>query len=501
MASTSQAIVKPPNWLDGSRIPAEIKLIILENITSHHDLLSLIKVYPEWVLELWKTYPKQLFPRAWINVFNEIDEDLIPELNWVYHIRKIRKNYEEFMWPCRETQWHRDQLQDALRALLSTDDIKFPAVEASLDSVLDLGKIVRDVYSLTFRYSNDAWKRIHHIAEETGTGSVSSTGHTTPPAIQLTVSERFKFARAFFRVEIYLLTKYWTNLEGERHILNMGTDILEFIPHSRDDEERGEFDSCLRYMFHAYRRLLKMTAKELGAPELPTRDDLPWVRTMEEDYSGEYQFKDYPTMKTDNPIFKFAQRSISEEQCFLLWLCEYGIATLEKIHQVERTVRRDDFIRCFSEQRHSWETVKLRHRLFRYDSCVEEPLSRLHSWTGSSENNMERNRHPVMSLYGRGRHTRYADVPSKWACASAFLNWSAKEPASGWFIERGDITLNMHGRWITLSDTDSGAYRWKPFCLKDKIHGGVPHGHTYMLTHEKYEFRSLPKQVFLIQPR
>lgn len=500
MASTSQAIVKPPNWLDGDRVPAEIKLIILENITGHQDLLSLIEVYPEWVLELWKTYPKQLFPRAWNNVLDEIDEDLIPELNWVYHIRNIRETYTKLMLPYRERQQDRDQLEHALRALLSTDDIEFPAVEASLKSVLDLEKIVRDVYSLTFRYSNDAWKRIHHIAEETGTGSVSSTGHTTPPAIQLTSRERFKFARAFFRVEIFLLTKYWTNLEGERHILNMGTDILEFIPHSRDDEERGEFDSCLRYMFHAYRRLLKMTAKELGAPELPTRDDLPWVRTEQESY-GDYQFEDYPTMKTDNPIFKFAQRSVSEEQCFLLWLCEHGIATLEKIHQVERTVRRDDFIRCFSEQRRTWETVILRHRLFRYDSCVEEPLSREHSWFGSSDTNMERNRHPVMSLYGQGRHTRYADVASKWACASAFLTWSAKEPDAGWFVQRGGITLNMHGRWITLSDTDSEAFEWKPFCLKDRIHGGVPYGHPYMLTREKYEFRSLPKQVFLIRPR
>lgn len=500
MAPTSQAVVKPPNWLDGNRVPAEIKLIILEHTTSHQDLLSLIEAYPEWVLELWKTYPQQLWPRAWDNVFKDIDEDLADELYCVYHIRNIRKEYAIAMGSSHETQQDRDELEDDLRAILSMEDELFPGVKASLDSVLDLGKIVRDVYSLTFRYSNDAWKRIHHIAEETGTGPAFSTDHTTPSAIQLTFQERFKFARAFLRVEIYLLTKYWTNAHGERHIFDMGREIRPFIPHSRNDEERGEFDSCLRYMFHAYRRQVKMTAKELGAPELPTRDDLPWVRTKEETLT-DYQFEDYPTMKTDNPIFKFAQRSISEEQCFLLWLCESGIAPLEKIHQAERTKRRDEFIRCFSEERHSWETVKLHHRFFRYDHCVDEPLSRLEAYTGTSDHNPKRNRHPVMSLYGQGGRQRYSDVPSKWACASAFLTWFAKKPGSRWFIQRGGITLNMHGRWITLSDTDSGWFNWKPFCLKDRIHGGVPHGHPYMFTREKYEFRSLPARVFLMRPR
>lgn len=498
MASTSQVITKPPNWLDGDRVPAEVKLNILEHVTSHHDLFSLIEAYSEWTLPLWKAYPRQLTARAWDTVLNDIDPDLIPETIWVFHIRKIRKDYAAAMGSARETQQHRDRLQGDLRAILSMSDDPLPEAEASLYTIIDLAKVIRDVHSLTFRYSNDAWKRVHHIEEETRAVANSPPGRGTPPAIQLTRIERFRFVRAFLRVEIYLLTKYWTNAQGERHILDMGANILPFIPHSRDVAERSEFDSCLRYMFHAYRRHLKMTAKELGAPELPTRDDLPWVRAHNENY--DYQYGDYPTFTTDNRILNFTQRSVSEEQCFLLWLCEFGIGPLEGTHQAEASKRRDELIRCFGE-RHTWETVELRHRFSRYDYCVDQRLSSLCSHNGLDTYALDRNRHPVMSLYGRGRHQRYANVSSKWACATAFLIWDVKRPDFEVIQTRDGITLNEHGRWITLSDTDSGSGSWNPFCLKDRVHDDVPHGHPYMFTHEEYEFRSQPKRVHLVVPR
>lgn len=494
MALTSRAIAKPPNRLDGGYVPAEIKLMILEYTASHADLLSLIEAYPEWVLPLWKAYPRQLMPRAWDNALDDIDPELIAETILVYHIRKMREGYATVKGSSYETQQDRDRLENVLRDIIELSDDPMPELEPSLNTVLDLGNVVRDVNSLTYRYSNDAWKRIRHIAEETTQGPVSSTGTgPNPPEIKLTRMERLKFNRAFLRVEIYLLTKYWTNAQGERHILNMGSDIRPYIPHSEDDDERSEFDSCLRYMFHAYRRHLKMTARELGVPELPTRDDLPWVRHEREDY--DYQFEDYPTFTTDDPVLNFAQRSISEEQGFLLWLCEFGIAPLEQTHQAEASERRDELIRRFGD-RHSWETVKLRHRRTRYDDCVDAPLSRLHSsWSGDD---LHRNRHPVMSLYGRGRRLGYATISSRWACASAFLIWSPDWSTPEGFQTRADITLNEHGTWITRSDTDSGSDNWNPFRLKDVTHHGVPHSHPYMFTHEKYEFRSQPNGVWLM---
>lgn len=493
MATASQMIAKPSNWLDGGRIPAEVKLTILEYTASHDDLLSLIEAYPEWVLPLWERYPSPLFHRAWDNVLNNIDQGVIAEAIYVYQIRKIRQDYATAMGSSNETQQDRDRLENDLREVISQNDNPRLHVERSIDSIFDLGKIVQDVNSLTDRYANDAWKRIRHIAEETGTGPLSSTSDNPPP-IRLTRMERFKFNRAFLRVEIYLLTKYWTNAQDERHILDMGADIEEFIPHSEDlSGERLAFDSCLRYMFHAYRRHLKKTANELGVSELPTRDDLPWVRNWDEDY--EYEYQDYPTVTTDDPVLNFAQRSISEEQRFLLWLCESGIGPLEQTHQAEDGERRDELIRQFS-RRHIWDTVELRHRFSRYDYCVDEPLSRI--WHGHNIRKA-RNKHPIMGLYGRGAHQRYSFLPSKWACASDFLNWSFKESSSK-LRTRDDITLNEHGRWLTRSDTDSWMGNWKPFCLKDRVHYDVPHGHPYMMDREKYDFRSQPKYLHLIAP-
>lgn len=467
--------------------------MILEYTASHKDLVSLIEAYPEWVLPLWERYPSRLFDRAWDNLLNEIDQGVIAEAIYVYQIRKIRQDYATAMGSSHETQQDRDRLENDLREVISQNENPRLDVEASLDSIFDLARIVQDVNSLTERYSNDAWKRIRHIAEETGTGPVSSTSDNPPP-IRLTRMERFKFNQAFLRVEIYLLTKYWTNAQDERHILDMGADIENFIPNSDNfSSERPEFDSCLRYMFHAYRNHLKKTAKELGVSELPTRDDLPWVRNWDQDY--DYEFEDYPAFTTDDPVLNFAQRSISEEQRFLLWLCESGIGTLEQTHQVEDSERRDELIRQFS-RRHIWDTVNLRHRFSRYDYCVDEPLSRVRSASGISR---DRNKHPIMSLYGRGAHQRYSILPSKWACASDFLDWSFKENSRG-LRTRGDITLNDHGRWLTHSDTDSAIISGKPFCLKNKVHRDVPHGHPYMMDRAKYEFRSQPRGTHMVYP-
>lgn len=493
MATASQVIANPSNRLEGGRIPAEIKFMILQYTASHDDLLSLIEAYPEWVLPLWERYPKQLFHRAWENVLNDIDQDVIAETIYVYQIRKIREDYATAMGSSHETQQDRDRLENDLREVIGQNDNSRLDVELSLDSIFDLAKIVQDVNSLTHRYSNDAWRRIRHIAEETGTGPVSSTSDNPTP-IALTRMERLKFNRAFLRVEIYLLTKYWTNAQDERHILDMGADIENFIPHSGDlSGERLEFDSCLRYMFHAYRSHLKKTAKELGVPELPTRDDLPWVRNWDQDF--DYEFEDYPTFTTDDPVLNFSQRSISEEQRFLLWLCESGIGPLKQTHQVEDSERRDELIRQFG-RRHIWDTVELRHRFSRYDYCIDEPLSRIPSAYSISK---QRNKHPIMSLYGHGAHQKYSFLPSKWACASEFLEWSFKENSRG-LRTRGDITLNEHGRWLTKSDTDSAIYSSKPFCLKDKVHRDVPHGHPYMMDREKYEFRSQPRRVHQVHP-
>lgn len=106
MAPDSQITAGLPNWLDGNRIPAELKMIILEH-TSHSDLRSLLHAYPTWVSGLWNQYPKQLLGQALENVFEDIDEKLMSEVFFVYHIRKIRKNYTIAMGSSEETQLQR----------------------------------------------------------------------------------------------------------------------------------------------------------------------------------------------------------------------------------------------------------------------------------------------------------------------------------------------------------------------------------------------------------
>lgn len=502
----------PKNSLDGHRIPAEIKLNILEHLSSHDDLVSLIHAYPEWVLPLWENYPVQLFRRAMRNVLKGINTTLRGEVLIVYLIRKAREDYANSMGSSIETQQDRDNLQNNLRRLLGRfkedlieeyilDDYlpedRLPELNQSLGTILDIGKVIQDVDSLTHRYSNDAWKRIRDIAEETGTGSKCASDVGNLPEIKLQYGERWNFRQAFLRVEIYLLTKYWTNEQGERHILDMGRDIERFIPPSDDRGfQRPTFDSCLRYMFHAYRGYLKKTARELGAPEVPTRDDHPWVRTQDEDY--EYEYEDYPTTTSEDTAVNFAQRSVSEEQAFLLWLCEWGIGNLEQTHEAEDSARHAELLAQFSRKQ-TWETVELRHKFSRYDPWVNGNLSN-RSDSYRHDHDGDRNRHPVMSLYGQGVRQGYSELSSPWACASAFLNWQLAGPGSWHPRSRDDIMLNEHGRWITMSDTDRGASDWNPFWLKERSHNDIPKGHPYLLDRKKYGFASLPRRMWLILP-
>ncbi|KAI3394023.1 hypothetical protein diail_3287 [Diaporthe ilicicola] len=501
MASTSQPLANPSNWLDGDRVPFDIKFMILQYTSSHDDLLSLLEAYPEWVWDSWMQYPEQLFPRALNNILNTkhwLEEEAVI----AYHVRNTRKQYAASMEDRHETQEDRERLESNLRDILeifqpSMNLQDLPQWNKSLETILDFGRLMHDVYSLTYRYSNDAWKRIRDIAQKTGSMSASVTNSNKPPKIVLEDEERHSFYVGFLRVEIYLLTKYWTNDQGERHILDMGSSTVPFIPPA-DSEDRDQFDSCLRYIFNAYRTHLRQTARELNVPELPTRDDLPWVPSEFEGH--EYEYPDYQPRPTVDPATKFAERSISEEQSFLLWLCEWGISPLERTHQSENEVRRDELLRAFS-QRQAWGTVELRHRISRYDACIDQPSPC--ELKGVKKSDIPRNRHPVTSLYGQDLHTTYANVSSPWACASAFLEWSfdtKRYPRMREPRVRQDITLNERGRWITLSDTDRGISKWNAFQRKEQFGGAIPHGHPYMFSFDKYEFRSMPQRIWLIGP-
>ena len=455
-------------WLKIYWLPAEIRLIILNFISSHEDLISFMENCPGQVETLWQQYPQQLFPLAWDNVLEDIDPDLIGEAIIVYHLRKIRKDYAIARRSCleTETQQDRDGLEDSLRAILSLDDEPTPELERRLETVLDMAKVIRDVNSLTSRYSNDAWERVRGVAKETGTAPGS-----VPRAIRLTRVERFKFSRAFLRVETYLITKFWTNARDERHILDMDEDIEPYIPDGtlHNPSQRRQFDSCLRYIFHAYRGHLKKTARHLGIPELPTRDDFAWVRNWDE--NEKYEYKDYPKFETDDPVLNLRQRSISEEQGFLLSLCESGIGPLEQMHQAKPSALCDELVQQFS-RRHVWETVELRHRFSRYDDCADYSYP-----SDSSYATRRRNRHPVMSLYGEDRNQRYIDDAPSWACASAFLKWKSVVSGSTQLYTRENITLNDHGHWVTLAGTDTAPDHRIPFRLRGRVDGAVRSSH------------------------
>ncbi|KAL1863122.1 hypothetical protein Daus18300_008114 [Diaporthe australafricana] len=507
MAPTIQSLAKPSDRLALDRLektPADIQFMILQYTSSHDDLLSLMQAYPEWVMPLWKDYPRQLFQQAWDNILSEIAPSVGVEAVIAYHVRNIRKQYATAMEHRHETQEDRDGLEKSLRDVLDPNSDELPELNQSLDTILGFGDVIRDVNSLTDRYSNDAWNRIRDIARKTGTMPTSPADNRNLPAIQLTAVEREGFQLAFLRVEIYLLTKYWTNNEEERHMIDVGAHIEPFIPHHIEwDMPRRKFDSCIRYIFHAYRQHLKKTAKELKVPQLPDRDDLPWVQNWYE--GSKYEHPDYIVQTTSDTVTKFAQRSISEEQGFLLWLCEFGIGPLVQTHNAEDTVRREEVLRQFS-RRHIWETVELRHQFSRYDVLIDQLPPGI-SPNDAAYQFIPRNKHPVMSLYGQDEHQSYAtsSYSAAWACASRFLIWRFKIENMVMVRNlrvRGDITLNDHGRWITFSDTDRGMSPWNHLWCTDPNapRNAVPHGHPYMFDPVKYEFRSQPTRIHMITP-
>lgn len=459
----------------------ELQMNIVQSFTNHADLICLMENCPGLVQEIWQKYPNQLFQRAWDNLLKGIDDDLVGDAIMVYHIRKIRKDYATAMRSTQraERQYDRVWLENDLRAILSLDDEPTPELETKLETVLDMAEIIHDVNLLTNRYSNDAWKRVHGIAQETGTAPSKAPG-----AIRLTRVEGFKFRQAFLRVEIYLLTKYWTNAQDQRHTLDMHEDIETYIPmgHGFFCPERRRFDSCLRYIFHAYRRHLKNTARELGVSELPTRDDFAWVRNWDE--NDDYEYEDYPTTETEDPLVNLKQRSISEEQAFLLFLCESGIGPLRRMHQAKDSARRSEILQQFG-RRHVWETVELPHRFSRYDECVAHPYP-----NNSPYASRRRNRHPVMSLYREDAHQRYVDDAAPWACAYNFLQWKLNLFTAAIIWNRENIALNANGRWIMMGDTDSAHGHWIPFRLRGREDGPIRPSHPYMLTRERYEMCS-----------
>lgn len=484
----SEAALKQPNMghVGIDKLPAEIKLMILERVKHPRTLSHLARAYPGWVRGLWERYPETLFPRALKNTFRCIDAMLRPGVLCVYHIRRIRREFTIARRSSVETQTHRDRLQADLRSIVRSYVVvgneDMPDLEKKLQTILDIWEIIRDINYLTHQYSNDAWRRIHNIAEKPDQQHSNSHKPTTPPEIKLSRVERFRFNRGFIRAEIYLLTRFWTSRQGQRYMLDMGSDINPCISHTSNEDRRFEFDSCLRFMFHSLRGSLKKVARDLGAPELPTRDDLQWVPAESEE--RDYLYKDDGSITPQGrPALDFARRSVSEEQRFLLWLCEQGIDCVRRTHRHDDGCRRYQFLANFS-RRHIWDTVELRHRASRYDvdADVDMPLKlRL---------DPHRNRHPIMNLYGEGAWQGYTETSSPWACAGHFLEWTLR--STGYrrvaAMQRDGLSLPQGGHWDMWCDTDAvWSYRM-PHKRKD---GGtlclVPRGHQYMLDPERYE--------------
>ncbi|POS71895.1 hypothetical protein DHEL01_v209714 [Diaporthe helianthi] len=393
-----------------------------------------------------------------------------------------------------ETQVDRDRLQADLRSVLRTryegDAARaVPELERNFQTVISIARIIRDTKWLTHRYSNDAWRRLHEVAERTTyhheADTLSSRGLKTPPTINLTEREYFRFNRAFLRVEIYLLTKFWTNRQGQRHMLDMGEVIQDYVPHRSSVLFKHQFGSCMRYIFHALRVFLKKMARDLGAPELPTRDDLQWVPGMYE--PADYLYKDVGTITPQGqPNIDFARRSVSEEQRFLLWMCESGIGPLSGMHGHDDSSRRDKLLSLFG-QRWSWDTVELTHRVTRYDVGIDRRVAL---------GDPHRNRHPVKSLYGSDASPRYGERSSPWACACAFLKWTYcsadREDLS--VMQRQGLKLSWYACGLLGYDTDGamGIIVVAPPTREDALpttinpKGVIPHGHDYMLDLERY---------------
>lgn len=127
-----------------------------------------------------------------------------------------------------------------------------------------------------------------------------------------------------------------------------------------------------------------------------------------------------------------------------------------------------------------------------------------HTHTHTSTKRGSMRRHPVKNLYSAGG-VRYSAVGTPWACASAFLGWEWVEPGgSSRLRRRGGVVLNERGRWVILSDTDSGVCgNWFPFerpASACRMVTGDRIDHQYHLDRAQASLRYLPTRIFLMEP-
>lgn len=471
-----------PNWLKNFTAPIEVKLTTLDYMENPLNLPKLARAHPKYVRGLWDQHPQALYPQAFRNAFSHIEPELKELVIKLYHIRTIRKEYIVSWGYYDHTGWYKKRLQVRLRKILSGDDT--PELETKLDTILDIWEIIFDVLYLTDRYSSDAWRRIHSIARRSDQEDNLSTDPRDPPPITLNDDERRRFRRAFLRVDIYLLTNFWTNAKGKREMLNMYQHTARCIPHgSMKLAERQEFDSCLRYMFHAHRGFVKEVARQLCVSEVPPWDDFRRV-PGQFDENG-YLYKDHKRIiPQQEPRTDFARRSMSEEQRFLLWLCEHGIHRVRKAHENNADERKIELLQDFNK-RHSWADIQLRHRFSRYDVYPDRTTS-----LNAPPYDPHRNRHPIKNLYGEGKHQGYTETSSPWACAVAFLDWTSIPGPAGSFgrMRREGLALGRIGDRRMRCDTDK---EWGQYMAYSRKGAGmattVPHGHQYILDPDKYE--------------
>lgn len=137
----------------------------------------------------------------------------------------------------------------------------------------DYADMVREVDSLVDRYANDAWRRVQGVAHEMGTSDqCPPAGH--PSGINLTAEERGRFHEGFLSAEIYLLSTFHTDAQGQRHRFDMGLDLFDHVQLGHDrsrNRDRRQLDSCMRYIFHAYRAHLRGTARRSARLRSPRR--------------------------------------------------------------------------------------------------------------------------------------------------------------------------------------------------------------------------------------
>ncbi|ROV93452.1 hypothetical protein VPNG_09609 [Cytospora leucostoma] len=473
-------------------LPTEIKFQILLELNGR-DLLSIAEVDSD-LGDLWDRYPQQICNALFYNSDRPLEPEARPEAFVAFQLREAKREYFESMGDRREGEQDRRGLEETLRNILlgeawETTEDGSDEMDISMEGLAAYSDLVSEVNSLVDRYANDAWKRIQRIASETGTGDPSPADATlSPQKISLTAEERLPLQRAFIDAEIYLLTTFHHNAQGERHQLDMGDAIHQYVPDSVFARlERRQFDSCMRYIFHAYRTHLRSTARELGVPELPV--EKTWQEYENGQSPPQKRFKmtlssrgpSNHASEADAKISEFSHRCIQDEQKFLLWLCEFGLGPLEQTHRASAEERRDEMLEVFA-QRHAWGACEL--------TLVDRGPRPHH--------NKVRQRHPVKSLYGFYRGIEYPRLGTPWACAASFLDWEWVHPngVSG-LRERGDVVLNERGRWITMSDTDGGASKWNPF--ESRWHS-VPSDHPYAFDRKTYILRSLPARVHLMAP-